>query len=362
MYNFVKEALEEVEQAVNKISETVGLAPGQAVPIGIDESAPSKFIVSVIKEGDVQVERLGSLPDDFPMFPEDTTLWIDVEGYAGLTSIKRIFKSLEVHPLLQADILNTKQRTTAEMLDDTLFVNFNRLFYAANNRLRRENVSFLMKKNCIVTFQTSERDSFAGVKKRITTFKGYQTKPSYVFYTLLDNFVDNYYISMEKLGAIVEKTEKHLLVDDNIMDRGELAGLRHDASLAKHVLWPLKNTVAKIVEDRMNFFPPEIDPYFADLRDHVSQLDEACSMIQEDITTIVQLNLDNMSNRTNEIMKTLALISTVFLPLTFIAGVYGMNFKFMPELNSPWGYPFVIALMAMIAFFLYKAFKNKHWM
>lgn len=351
-----------MEQAVNKISETAGLAPGQAVPIGIDESAPSKFIVSVIKEGDVQVERLGSLPEDFPMFPEDTTLWIDVQGYAGLISIKRIFKSLEVHPLLQADVLNTKQRTTVEVLDDTLFVNFNRLFYASNNRLRRENVSFLMKKNCIITFQTSERDSFAGVKKRLQTFKGFQTKPSYVFYALIDNFVDNYYISMEKLAAIVEKTEKHLLADNNILERSDLAGLRHDVSLAKHVLWPLKNAINKIADDRVDYFPPEIDPYFADLKDHVSQLDEVSSMISEDINTIVQLNMDNLSNRTNDIMKTLALISTVFLPLTFIAGVYGMNFKFMPELNSPWGYPFVIALMAMIAFLLYKAFKNKHWM
>lgn len=351
-----------MDSAVNKISETAGLAPGSVVPIGINESSPSKFIVSAIKDGDIQVERLGSLPDEFAAFPEDTTLWIDVQGYSGLLSIKRIFKALDVHPLLQADVLNTKQRTTVEVLDDTLFVNFNRLFYGSNNRFRKENVTFLMKKHYIITFQNSERDSFAGVRQRLVSFKGFQTKPSYVFYALMDNFVDNYYGSMERLAAIVEKTEKHLLVDDNVMDRVALAGLRHDASLARHVFLPLKNTVTKLVDDRMDFFPPAMDPYFSDLKDHVFQLDEVCAMITDDINTIVQLNMDNMSNRVNEIMKTLALISTVFLPLTFIAGVYGMNFKFMPELNSPWGYPFVIGLMALIAFFLYKAFKNKHWM
>ncbi len=351
-----------MEQGVTKISETAGLPPGHVVPIGIDESIPSKFLVSVIKEGDVQVERLASLPESFAAFAKDTTVWIDVQGYAGLTSIHRIFKTLDIHPLLRADVLNTKQRTTVEVLDKTLFVNFNRLYYAANNRLRKENVSFLLKDNYIITFQSGERDSFAGVRRRISTFKEMQTRPDYVFYALLDNFVDNYYTIVEKLSVTVGKIEKHLLVDDNILDRGVLAGLRHDVALARHVIWPLKNSVGTIAEDRQNFFPQDMDPYFADLRDHALQLDESCSMLGEDITTVIQVNLENMNNRTNSIMKTLALISTVFLPLTFIAGIYGMYFKFMPELDSPWGYPFVVSFMALIALFLYKSFKNKHWM
>jgi len=345
----------------NKISETAGLAPGVAIPIGIDETSPSKFIVSAIKEGDVQVERLGSLPEDFAAFSQDTTLWIDVQGYAGLISIKRIFKTLDVHPLLQADILNTKNRTSMEMLSKTLFINFNRLFYAANNRLRKENVSFLMKNNYVITFQNGERDSFAGVRKRITAFKGRQTKPDYVLYALMDNFVDNYFDPLEKLSANIEKTEKHLLADDNIIDRPTLAALKHDSSLARHVIWPLKNIITKAAEDRTDFFADDLAPYFYDLRDHVYQLDEVCDMAEENVITIVQLNMDNMNNKTNEIMKTLGLISTIFLPLTFIAGVYGMNFKFMPELESRWGYPFVIALMALIALLLYKSFKNRHW-
>ena len=345
----------------NKISETAGLAPGVAVPIGIDETAPSKFIVSVIKEGDVQVERLGSLPENFDTFSPDTTLWIDVQGYAGLISIKRIFKTLDVHPLLQADILNTKKRTTMEIMEDTLFLNFGRLFYATNNRLWKENVSFLMKKNYVITFQNSARDSFAGVRNRISAFKGRQTKSDYLLYTLLDNFVDNYYDVMEKLSANVEKAEKHILMDDNIIDRPTLAGLRHDAALARHVIWSMKNIFNKITEDRVDFFADDLTPYFHDLRDHVWQLDEVSETDKDNVLAIVQLNMDNLNNKTNEIMKTLALISTIFLPLTFIAGVYGMNFKFMPELNSPWGYPFVIALMAVIAFILYKSFKNKHW-
>jgi len=350
-----------LDTVANKISETAGLAPGTTVPIGIDETAPSKFIVSVIKEGDVQVERLGSLPEDFAAFPDDTTLWIDVQGYAGLISIKRIFKTLDVHPLLQADILNTKKRTAMEKLEDTLFINLSRLFYAANNRMRKENVSFLMKKNYVITFQNSERDSFAGVRKRINTFKGRQTKPDYVLYALIDNFVDNYFDVIEKLSANIEKTEKHLLMDDNTIDRPALAALRHDASLARHVIWPLKNILSTAAEDRADIFADDLAPYFHDLRDHVWQIDEVCDMAEENVITIVQLNMDNMNNKTNEIMKTLGLISTIFLPLTFIAGVYGMNFKFMPELNSPWGYPFVIGLMAIIALLLYKSFKNKHW-
>ena len=351
-----------MEEAVNKISATAGLAPGKVVPIGIDASSPSKFIVSVIKEGDVQVERLGSLPEELPKFDDKTTVWIDVQGYAGQISIRRIFSILKLHPLLQADVMNTRLRSKVAFLGDTVLLNLRRLYYSADSRIHKENVTFIMQKNVIVTFQTSARDSFGGFRKRETYLKGFNTTATYVFYALLDNFVDNYYEVLEKLVASIEKTEKHLLSIDDYLDRKVLSGLKHDVIVARHVIWPFKNIFKNIKDDREDFFNDEINPYYEDLNDHVLQLQEVSCIAEENVNTLIQLNMDNVNNRTNDIMKTLALVSTVFLPLTFIAGVYGMNFHFMPELNSQWGYPFVLGLMALIAFVLYKSFKSKHWM
>jgi len=351
-----------MENTVTKISETAGLAPGTPIPVGIDESAPSKFLITTISSEGVKAERFGTVPDEFPEHPLGSTLWIDVQGYAGLTSIKKIFAFLEIHPLFQEDILNTRQRSKYEVLDDALLVTTKRLFYATNGRIHQEQVVFLMKGNCLVTFQTTTSDSFAGFRKRLSTLKANKTLPGYVIYALLDNLVDNYFVVIERLQASLEKTEKRLLANDTALERGVLSGLKHDITAARHAIWPMKTIMTKLSDDKIDFFPEGIDPYFEDLKDHIYQLDEACEIASDNANGIIQLNMDNLNIRTNEIMKTLALISTVFLPLTFIAGVYGMNFKFMPELNSPWGYPLVLAIMAIIALLLYRTFRTRHWM
>lgn len=351
-----------MEEMARKISETAGLAPGTVVPVGIDASAPSKFIVSVIEEGNVQVERLGTMPENLPTYPEQTTLWIDVQGLAGLTSIKRIFKALDIHPLIQEDILNTRQHPKVEVLQNSLLITAKRLYLANNSHLYGEQVAFLRKGNCLVTFQPAGRDSFVGVRKRQLLFKGAHTAPDYVMYALLDNFVDNYFEIIEQLETNVERVEKKLIADEEDVGRGVLITVKQNVTYARHVLWSLKNILMKLDDVKEHFFAPELFPYLRDVRDHVWQLEEACEMTIDMANSVIQLNMDNINNRTNEIMKTLALISTVFLPLTFIAGVYGMNFKFMPELDSRWGYPFVLGIMALIAIILYRSFKNKHWL
>ena len=347
---------------VNKLSEMAGMAPGVAIPVDVDPSVPSKFVVSCLQHGQVTTQRLGSLRDEFPEHPAGSVLWIDVQGYSGLTSISKIFAALQVHPMLQADILNTKHRTKMDILDDTLFVVVKRLVKSTAGRIRSEQVSFLAKGNVIVTFQPVTEDSFEGVRKRLPLFKEDKATPSYVLYALLDNVVDNFFGVVEYLQAAIEKTEKHLLSNDAAMDRGSITILKRDITLTRHVIWPIKNVIINIRGDKEDFFPPEMDIYLRDLKDHILQLDEACELCYEGVNSVIQLNMDNINTRTKETRKTVALISTVFLPLTFIAGVYGMNFEFMPELRSPWGYPLVLGMMAAIALLLYRSFKSRNWL
>lgn len=345
-----------------KISDAAGLAPGTAIPIAIDSNTPSQFLVTLLRDGSAETNCSETLDPVELTNPAGSTLWIDIQGYAGLNSIEKIFNFLNLHPLFQEDVLNGKQRSKFDVLDGTLLLVAKRLSYNEAGRLRYEQVSFLAKDNVITTMQPPTQDSFAGVRKRLKLFKDEKIKPYYVLYALLDNLVDNYFSIIELLQANIEKTEKQALASDMPLERKIISGLKHNVTAARHAIWPLKNMLAHLAEDKEDFFPPGMDPYLADLRDHVSQLDEACEICNEAVSSVIQLNMDNINNRTNEIMKVLALISTVFLPLTFIAGLYGMNFEFMPELKSPWGYPVVLCVMASIAFFLYYSFKKKKWL
>lgn len=345
-----------------KISDTAGLAPGTPIPVAMDTAGPSQFIVTRLKNSTINIETLPDLDDDHLVAPAGTTLWLDVQGPASLASIRKIFTFINLHPIFQADILNAHQRSKFEVWEKALLLVTKRLYYNSNRRIRYEQVSFLAKGNVIVTFQPPTGDSFAGVRKRMALFKDEKTEPSYVLYALMDNLVDNYFSVFERLEANIEATEKQLLANDMPLERPTLSNLKHNVTTCRHVIWPLKNMIMNLSDDKEDFFPPHMDPYLADLKDHIFQLNEGCDICTDYMDSIIQLNMDNINNRTNEIMKVLALISTVFLPLTFIAGVYGMNFEFMPELKSPWGYPAVLGLMILIAFFLYRSFKSKNWL
>ena len=344
-----------------KMSQTAGLAPGTPIPVAIDASAPSQFVVTLLQDGKMQTATLAELDDSHLTAPAGSTLWLDVQGPASLKSIRKIFNCLNLHPLFREDVLNAHQRSKFEVWEGALLLVTKRLYYNSSRRVRREQVSFLAKGNIIVSFQPPTSDSFAGVRKRLPLFKDDKTEPSYVLYALLDNLVDNYFAVFERLEASIEATEKQLLASDMPLERTTLSYLKHDVTTCRHVIWPLKNMLVNMSDDKEDFFPSKLDPYLADLKDHIDQLYEACDICSDYMSSIIQLNMDNINNRTNEIMKVLALISTVFLPLTFIAGVYGMNFEFMPELKSQWGYPTVLAVMVIIAIFLYRSFKTRKW-
>lgn len=344
-----------------KMSETAGMAPGTPVPVAMDTSVPAQFVVTLLQNDTVKTATLTALDETHLTAPAGSTLWLDVQGPASLKSTRKIFSFLKLHPIFQADILNAHQRSKFEVWEKGLLLVTKRLYYNSNRRVRYEQVSFLAKGNVIVTFQPASSDSFAGVRKRLPLFKGDKTQPSYVLYALLDNLVDNYFAIFERLEANIEATEKQLLASDMPLERPTLSNLKHNVTTCRHVIWPLKNMIMNLSDDKEDFFPPQMDPYLADLKDHIYQLNEGCDICSDYMDSIIQLNMDNINNRTNEIMKVLALISTVFLPLTFIAGVYGMNFEFMPELKSQWGYPAVLAVMVIIAAFLYHSFKTRKW-
>lgn len=350
-----------MESILNKISEKAGLAPGTAVPVGVDSGSPSRFVITTLEQGRVTTDARGSMGEEMPQHPEGTVLWIDVESYTGMFSIAKIFSALGVHPLFQEDLLNTQQRIKCERIGNSLLIVTKRLYTSSTGRICEEQVSFLLQDNVVLTFQPAARDSFEGVRNRIQDIAWTDRMPGYVVYSLLDNLVDNYYGIIEKLQAGLDKLERQLVAEAVAPLPEELAGLRRDVNVARRSIQPLQGIVDHLGSgESAEFFPAGMEPYFADLRDHVRQLQEMCYIAAETMDTVLRLNNDNIKSRTNSMEKTAALMSAVFLPLIFIASVYGMNFEYMPELKSRLGYPAVLGLMAIIAICLYKSFSSRH--
>ncbi|MEG1914549.1 MAG: magnesium/cobalt transporter CorA [Acidaminococcaceae bacterium] len=347
---------------VDKISDKIGLPPGSPVPVGIDDSSPSKFLSTIIGENRAATLSLSILTADVLQIQPQSTLWIDVQGLASQSSIQNLFTAMDVHPLLQEDLLNTKHHPKFEALGGNLLILVKKLTITTKLHVQADQIGFVLGPNYILTFQPPNSDCFQAARARMSALTYPRSHSGYIFYMLLDNLIDSHFVILEKLHDRIEWLETRLLTQNEAPPQEDILKLKHDVALVRRSIVPLRKIMNELRLPHEQYFLPTIEPYLRDLADHVEQLVETCDICHDALATIVQLNLDNINMRTNEIMKTLALISTVFLPLTFLAGLYGMNFEYMPELKSEYGYPVCITVMAIIAIYLYRGFKAKNWL
>lgn len=352
-----------MQRAVENISEKTGMPPGSFVSVGVKDTIPSKFFIYNIGKESTTVQETASLTENSLKHADNTVLWVDVQGFSDNDSIHTLFETLNLPSLLQEDIINTRHRPKIETFDDSLLIVTKRFITGHRKRLHAEHVVLLLGQDYILSFQPPVNDSFHGARERILNLKYPNTHKGYIFYILLDNLIDSHFAVMEHLHQRLDRLENKLLTGkDEASPQEELANLKHDISMARRIIVPMRRFVTDLRFKRDNYFLPGIDPYLSDLSDHIEQLAESCEMYSESITMLIEINSENINIRTNEIMKTLTLISTIFMPLTFITSVYGMNFDYMPELRMQWGYPICIAFMGIISFFLYRNFKNRNWL
>ena len=349
-----------MQGAVDNISGKTGLPPGYFVPVGIKESIPSKFFIYTISKDTTTVQETSSLTENLLHHPEGTILWVDIQGFSDPDSLQILFDALKIPSLLQEDIVNTRHRPKIESIEDSLLIVTKRIAIGHRKNLHPEHIALLLGKNYILTFQPPINDSFQGIRDRITTLKHPKTHSGYIFYLLLDNLIDGHFAVLEHLHQRVDRLESKLLdSNDESAPLEELTFLKHDIALTRRIIIPMRKFITDLRSKRDQYFLPDIDPYLVDLSDHVDQLAESCEIYHESITMLIQINSENINIRTTESIKTLTLISAIFLPLIFITGIYGMHFAYMPELESPWGYPVCLSLMGIIAFFLYRNFKDR---
>lgn len=341
-----------------------GLAPGTLVFTG--EQRVEEVRITLIDYDEERVERreVERIEECFPFKDTPTVTWVNIDGLHRVDIIEKLGGHFGVHPLVLEDILNTTQRPKREDFPDYLFIVAKMITYNDEKLdIDTEQISLILGPTFVISFQEREGDVFDPVRDRILTAKGRIRKmgADYLAYSLLDALVDSYFVTLERLGDRVEELQEELLEEPTTELLNRVHRLKREMIELRRAVWPLREVVSTWRRTESALVAPETDVYLRDLYDHTIQVMDSVETYRDMISGMLDVYLSSISHKTNEIMKVLTLIATIFIPLTFIAGVYGMNFDFMPELEWRLGYPVVVAAMVALAVVLLIAFRRKGW-
>lgn len=342
-----------------------GLPPGSLIYAGKPQDQPVKFEY-IMFQGETFSERtFTTFSQCMSALKTEGVHWINVDGLHDVDKIADIGQRFGIHPLTLEDVLNTQSRPKFEEYDGYLVVIMKMIrFDQPTHDIASEQLVIVLKDNTVLTFQEKDGgDAFDLVRHRLRQSKGRirKHKADYLAYALMDAVVDCYFDVLENIGEAMEDLEERLIAQPS----PELMQLLHHMkrqmiSLRKSV-WPLRELIASIERSDDEVLMPETHMYLRDLKDHIILIIDTIETYRDLLSGLMDLYLSSVSNRMNEIMKVLAVISTIFIPVTFIAGVYGMNFDVMPELHTRWGYFAVWLLMGTIMLSQYRYFRRRGW-
>ncbi|MBM3231530.1 magnesium/cobalt transporter CorA [Candidatus Peregrinibacteria bacterium] len=346
-------------------SSKKGLPPGTLVHIGRRKREKTTATVIDYSAEKCEERELPSAADAAKYKSDSTVSWINVIGLHDTESIASMGKTFDLHPLLLEDIVNSTQRPKLQEFDACLFVTV-RLFYfdVKSASLESEQVSLVLGKGYVLSFQEDARDVFDPVRAAIRQGKGKLrgAGADFLLYQLLDVLIDSYFDVLENIGYAIESLEEDLLKRPAPSVLSRIHKLRREMIIIRKAVWPLREVLSAM--DRLDnaFIEKKTHLYLRDAYDHTIQLMDNVETFRDMLAVMVDQYLSLASNRMNEVMKVLTVIATIFMPLTFLVGVYGMNFDFMPELSSPYGYPAVWAVCILIAAGMVVYFRKKEWL
>jgi magnesium transporter len=349
---------------VKKRSQKVGLPPGTLVYTGDRPAKDVEITVALYNTQNYNETRHKSFRE-CPLSPDASHLtWINVDGIHQVENLENLGDCYHLHPLVLEDILNPEQRPKVEDYGDYLFIILKMLHLREKtDALFTEQVSIILGENFVISFQENDQDIFDPVRQRLKIGKGRLRGEGadYLAYTLLDLIVDHYFVILERLGEIIEDLEEELVANPTPATLNRIHRLKRDMIILRKSVWPLREVVSQLERRESPLIKDSTNIYLKDLYDHVIQVIDNIETFRDILAGMLDIYLSSLSNRLNEVMKVLTMIATIFIPLTFIAGVYGMNFKHMPELDWPWGYYVVWLAMATVSLGMVFYFKKKGW-
>lgn len=338
-----------------------GARPGTLV---IPKEAPTPRIYMIrYRAEDVTESDVSEVDELKAAFDEGAVTWIDIQGYGDKALIQSIGDLFELHPLLLEDVVNIPQRPKTEAYGDQLLTVVRMVRVDGPGEIDMEQVSIVLSKNYVLTFQERYGDVLDPVRRRIRSGKGVirQHRADFLAYAIADTIIDGYYPVLESIGEHLEELEDVVVTDPTPDLLIELNQIKNRLINLRRGIWPQREAVNTMVRGDHPAISSEVQIYLRDTYDHCVQTSEVAEMYREMVTGLMNTYLSSIANRTNEVMKVLTIMASIFIPLTFLAGIYGMNFEHMPELHVKWAYPAVWITMLGTAAGMLIYFWRKGW-
>jgi magnesium transporter len=349
----------------HKRKSKLGLAPGTLVFTGEQKMEKAVFSVLLYNENEVQEIIPKDLEEVIHLIDTSkSTLWVNIDGIHDETIIESICSQILIHKLTMEDILSVGQRPKIDEFDNYIHMVIKMLMLNKQDEIEDEQISFILHKNILISFQEKTGDVFEGVRKRILEGKGYIRKrgADYLLYALVDSVVDHYFVILEVLGEKIESLETELLLNSEPSVLAKLHHLRRETLDLRRSVYPLREVISKFEKIDETILNPDVRIFIRDVYDHTIQVIETIEVLRESASGLLDLYMNSVSNKMNEIMKVLTIMASIFIPLTFIAGVYGMNFENMPELEWEYAYFALLIIMFLIIVGMLIYFKRKKWL
>lgn len=342
-----------------------GSAPGSVVYVGAEKNSPVTITrISYNLSGYQPVIEVSAVECKPPTDGEGV-VWYTVDGVHDVEALKAIGENFGLHPLVLEDISNTTQRPKLEAFEGYVFIASKMITYEGRtSRVTSEHTSIIYGKNFVLLFLQDPGDLFQPVRQRIEAGKGRIRRhgSDYLVYALLDATVDYYFNVIEGLGEQIERLEDEVIRRPTATTLSGIHKVKREIISLRRSVWPMREVVNGMVRDESPFINDETKLFLRDLYDHTLHVIDSIETLRDIITGTLDVYLSSISHRLNEVMKVLTVMSSIFIPLTFIVGVYGMNFKYMPELEWAWGYPAVWIFMAALSIGLLAFFRRKNWL
>ena len=349
---------------IKKRSKKAGLEPGTLVYVG--EERQDKVSIELFDyTSETVIEKTIAANECRAYRQSPSVSWLNIDGIHDMALMEQIGHDFALHPLTLEDIANTEQRPKLEDYDDYIFIVMKMLRYRAENKeIITEQVSLILEEFCVLSFQQGiEGDVFDPIRGRIRNIKGKicHLGPDYLCYALIDSVVDNYFVILETLGEEIEDMETELVVNPTPDTLQDIHRLKRELIFLRKSVWPLREVISGMQRNESTLIQQSTQVYLRDVYDHTIQVIDTLETYRDMLSGMIDMYMSSISNRMNEVMKVLTIIATVFIPLTFIAGVYGMNFEFMPELHWRYGYFLAWGIMCSMGVMMFIYFRKKKW-
>ncbi|MEQ9619060.1 MAG: magnesium/cobalt transporter CorA [Deltaproteobacteria bacterium] len=352
-------------EKIKKASIKRGLQPGALIHVGEKKIDKVRIRVIDFDRNTLEEKEFESIEECLAYRDKSTVSWINIDGLHDTELIKKLGKHFGIHRLVLEDVLNTDIRPGIDDYENYIYIVLKMLYIEpGRNHITAEQVSFVLTKGTVISFQERVGDTFEPVRNRLRNSVGRirRVGADYLTYALVDAVVDNYFIVLEEIGESIEALEDELMNNPSQETLKKIYGLKREMVLLRKYILPLREMVLNLHSSESPLIDPSTKIYIKDLYSHTIQIADTLESYRDMTSEMLNTYLTITSNKMNEVMKILTIMASIFIPLTFIAGIYGMNFENMPELHYAWGYPLAISMMAIVAVVMIMYFKRKKWL